>query len=84
MTPSNPDTPRSPLATALMLDAVRRIEADGPLDDQPALRQAFATQPTRAAQVQERAWLLGQRLDLPHEWARWRQMGWLAVAAERS
>ena len=81
MTPSNPDTPRSPLATALMLDAVQRIEADGPLDDQPALRQAFATQPTRAAQVQERAWLLGQRLDLPHEWARWRQMGWLAVAA---
>ena len=81
MTPSNPDTPRSPLATALMLDAVQRIEADGPLDDQQALRQAFATQPTRAAQVQERAWLLGQRLDLPHEWARWRQMGWLAVAA---
>ena len=33
MTPSNPDTPRSPLATALMLDAVQRIEADGPLDD---------------------------------------------------
>ena len=81
MTPSNPDTPRSPLATALMLDAVQRIEADGPLDDQQALRQAFATQPTRAAQVQERAWLLGQRLDLPHEWARWRQMGGLAVAA---
>ena len=42
MTPSNPDTPRSPLATALMLDAVQRIEADGPLDDQPALKRTFA------------------------------------------
>ena len=81
MTPSNPDTPRSPLATALMLDAVQRIEADGPLDDQQALRQAFATQPTRAAQVQERAWLLCPRHYLPHEWARCRQMGSLAVAA---
>ncbi len=75
------DPQRTPLAAAVVLDAVRRIEADGPLDDHAALRQAFASRPTRAAQVAERAWLLGQRLGLPQELARWRQLGWLAVAA---
>ena len=35
--------PPSPLATALVLDAVQRIEAAGPLDDASALQQAFHT-----------------------------------------
>ncbi|AVO35284.1 DUF2868 domain-containing protein [Ottowia oryzae] len=76
--------PPSPLATALVLDAVQRIEAAGPLDDASALQQAFHTQPTRAAQVRQRAWLLGQRLGLQAELARWRPVGWgvlLALAA---
>mgnify|MGYP003609268498 CR=1 FL=1 len=67
--------PPSPLATALVLDAVQRIEAAGPLDDASALRQAFDTRPTRAAQVRQRAWLLGQRLGLQAELARWRPVG---------
>ena len=70
---SAPD--RTPLATAVVLDAVQRIESDGPLDDQAALQQAFRTRSTRADQVTERGWLLGQRLGLPAELARWRGLG---------
>ena len=81
MTRPSTDTPPTPLASAVVLDAVQRIEADGPLDDAAALRQAFATQPTRAAQVAERGWLLGQRLGLPAELARWRHLGWWVVVA---
>ncbi len=66
----------SPLATALVLDAVQRIEANGPLDDASALQQAFHTAPTRATQVRQRAWLLGQRLGLQAELTRWRPVGW--------
>ncbi|MBK8665334.1 MAG: DUF2868 domain-containing protein [Burkholderiales bacterium] len=75
MTASAASTDRTPLGLAVVLEAVQRIEADGPLDDQAALQQAFRTQSTRAAQVAERGWLLGQRLGLPAEWARWRQFG---------
>ena len=74
MTASAASTDRTPLAIAVVLEAVQRIEADGPLDDQAVLQQAFRTQSTRAAQVAERGWLLGQRLGLPAEWARWRQL----------
>lgn len=80
-TPSASPEDRTPLATAVVLDAVQRIEGAGPLDDQAALQQAFRSQPTRAAQVAERAWLLGQRLGLPEELARWRRVGWWVVAA---
>lgn len=76
-----PTADRTPLATAVVLEAVQRIEAAGPLDDQAALQQAFRTRPTRAAQVAERGWLLGQRLGLPAELARWRHLGWWVVAA---
>jgi hypothetical protein len=73
-------TPRTPLAAAVVAEAVRRIEAAGPLDDQAELRQAFHTRPTRAAQVLARAWLLGQRLGLPAELARWRHLGgWVVL-----
>ena len=72
---------RNPLDSALVLEAVRRLESEGPLDDAAALRQAFHARPTRAAQVAERAWLLGERLGLPHELARWRHLaGWAALA----
>ena len=76
-----PTADRTPLAPAVVLEAVQRIEAAGPLDDQAALQQAFRTRPTRAAQVAERGWLLGQRLGLPAELARWRHLGWWVVAA---
>ena len=84
MTPPNPSPAferASPLAQAVVAAAVQHIEAAGALDDATALRQAFAAQPTRAAQVQARAWLLGQRLGLPQELARWRLWGgWVVLA----
>ncbi len=70
----------SPLARALVTAAVQHIETAGALDDAAELRQAFSAQPTRAAQVQARAWLLGQRLGLPQELARWRLWGgWVGL-----
>ena len=76
-----PEPGASPLALAVVADAVQRIEADGPLDDAAALRHAFAAQSTRAGQVQQRAWLLGERLGLPAELERWRHLGWGVVLA---
>lgn len=70
------DLPASPLASALVMDAVQRIEAAGPLDDASELQQAFHARRGRAAQVLQRAWLLGERLGLPTELARWRPVGW--------
>ena len=85
--PMQPTTPTpaferaSPLARSLVAAAVQHIEAAGALDDAAELRQAFAAQPTRAAQVQARAWLLGQRMGLPQELARWRLWGgWVGLA----
>lgn len=73
-------TRSSPLAAALALEAVQQIEAAGPLDDAHELRQALGEAPTRAGQVQVRAWLLGQRLGLPQELARWRHVGrWILL-----
>lgn len=69
------------LDAAVVAAAVQRIEAAGALDDAAALRQAFQSAPTRAAQVQARAWLLGERLGLPQELARWRLWGgWVGLA----
>lgn len=74
--PATPTTPhRSLLAQAAIARAVQLIEEDGPLEDGQAMRQAFAAQPDGAARVLERARLLGQRLGLDREWARWRQLG---------
>uniref|UniRef100_UPI0025E48636 DUF2868 domain-containing protein n=1 Tax=Ottowia sp. TaxID=1898956 RepID=UPI0025E48636 len=84
MTPPSPSLAferASPLTWALVGAAVQHIESAGALDDAAELRQAFAAQPTRAAQVQARAWLLGRRLGLPQELARWRLWGgWVALA----
>lgn len=65
----------------MIAGAVALIEAAGPLDDQAELRQAHRTQPTRVAQFLERAWLLGDRLGMLAEWARWRQVGFVVVMA---
>lgn len=78
---SAPATPPEPLAAAIVAEAVQRLEREGPLDDVAELQQAFRDAPTRAAQMQARAWLLGQRLGLPRELARWRQrVGWVVLA----
>lgn len=81
MTPTSTPADRPALAAAIVAEAVQRIEGAGPLDDQAELQRAFQAWPTRAAQLRERAWLLGQRLGLPAELARWRQLaGWMVLA----
>lgn len=78
MPDSSPDPQPTPLAAAIVAEAVRRLEQDGPLDDAAELQQAFRSRDTRAAQFAERAWLLGRRLGLPRELARWRLLaGWV-------
>ncbi|MGB3066960.1 MAG: DUF2868 domain-containing protein [Ottowia sp.] len=76
-----PDSvPRRPaLATAVIAGTVALIESSGPLDDQAELRLAHRAQPARAAQFMERAWLLGERLGLPAELARWRHVGLIVI-----
>jgi hypothetical protein len=64
-----------PYTLAVVTEALRRIEAAGPLDDHAEVQQALRDRATRTDQLQERAWLLGQRLDLPQELARWRFWG---------
>lgn len=71
----------SPLPAAVIAGAVALIEAAGPLDDQAELRRAHRAQPTRTSQFLERAWLLGERMGMPAEWARWRQVGVVVVLA---
>ncbi|MFV0681307.1 DUF2868 domain-containing protein [Ottowia sp.] len=70
--PSAPTSGRSVLAAAVVAEAVQRLESQAPLDDAAELRRAFHTHPTRAAQLAERSWLLGERLGLPQALARWR------------
>lgn len=81
MTTAAPASARSPLAAAIVAEAVQRLERTGPLDDSAELLQAFRTADSRAAQVRERAWLLGRRLGLPRELARWRQLALWATGA---
>ncbi|KQP23112.1 DUF2868 domain-containing protein [Pseudorhodoferax sp. Leaf267] len=71
----NPTPIRSPLAQAAITRAVQLVEDDGPLEDGQAMRQSFAAQADGAGRVHERAALLGQRLGLGREWARWRHLG---------
>ncbi|QXL84169.1 DUF2868 domain-containing protein [Comamonas sp. NLF-1-9] len=66
---------RSALQTAVIVRAIERIERAGALDDGAELRQAWAGGGTHAEQVAQRAWLLGERLGLPQELARWRAWG---------
>ncbi len=69
------------LASAWMAEAIQRIESAGPLDDAGELQHAFRHRQGRAAQFHERAWRLGERLGLPQEMARWRQVGGFVVVA---
>lgn len=73
--------PVAPLPAAIVAEAVQRLERAGPLDDAAELRQAFRMHDSRAAQVRARAWLLGQRLGLPRELARWRLLALWAAGA---
>ena len=61
--------------------AVQAIEAAGPLDDGSAMQQAFAASNDRQQRVLARGWLLGERLGLPAELARWRHLGRAVVLA---
>lgn len=71
--PSVPDR----LAAAVVAEAVARLEAEGPLDDAQALRQAFRAGGSREQQWLQRAWLLGERRSLPRQWTQLRQLiGW--------
>lgn len=63
----------SPLAAAAVYRAVQLIEDDGPLDDAQPLRQLRSGDDR--SRLIERAWLLGERLGLVREWARWRRLG---------
>ena len=74
-------TAASALASAWMAAAIQRIESAGPLDDAAELHLAFRHRQGRAAQFYDRAWRLGQRLGLPDEMARWRQIGVVMVVA---
>ena len=72
--------PASPLVRLSVAHAIQAIESDGPLDDSAILPAAHAARSDRMERVLERAWLLGQRLGLPAEWARWRHLGgWIML-----
>ena len=64
-----------------MVHAVRALEQTGPLDDAQAMAEAFARHTHPQARLRERAWLLGQRLGLPAQMARWRDAAWWLGAA---
>ncbi len=74
MTTTAPNAERPALAAAIVSEAVQRIEGSGLLHDQAELQRAFHARSTRAEQVHERAWLLGERLGLQTELARWRHV----------
>ena len=71
---------RTPLAEVWMALAVRDIEQTGPLDDAQALAEAARLQSTPQQHLRERAWLLGQRLGLAAQMARWHEAAWLLGA----
>ena len=70
---------RPTLPAAVIAGTVALIESSGPLEDQAQLREAHRTQSSRSAQFVERAWLLGERLGLQAELARWRHVGLLVL-----
>ena len=79
--PATPSSGRTALGDAVVMEAITRLESEGPLDDRLELRQAFRSQPTRAGQVTERAWLLGERVGFTQALAQWRQAAkWMLIA----
>ncbi len=74
--PALPDFP-----DAVITEAIRWVEQNGPLDDAQALRTAAARAPHGPAQITERARQLGERIGLPSELARARQWApWVLLA----
>lgn len=61
----------------LIAETIRAIEQAGPLEDQAELREAFRHASGREERLVERARLLGRRLALDRELARWREALWL-------
>ena len=64
--------PHSRLQQFSTAQAIQLLEAQGPLDDAQALRQAHEQSTDRSTRVLWRAWLLGERLGLPQAWQHWR------------
>ncbi len=60
-------------------EAVRATEEFGPLDDREVLARVQQSQGSPAAKLLERAWLLGQRLGMPAQIQRWRDVGWVLL-----
>ncbi len=69
--------PKSLLAQVWVAEAVQLIEQNGPLDDAQALARAHRSGLSLREQLRERAWLLGERLGLAAQLARWRGAAWL-------
>jgi hypothetical protein len=66
---------------ALVTEAVRLIEETGPLDDDGALRTAYATDGTMQERIAMRARILGRRIGLDDEIDRARHWApWIAAA----
>lgn len=63
-----------------MAYAVREIEHAGPLDDAQAMAEAFRLHTSAQERLRARAWLLGQRLRLDGQMARWHDAAWLLGA----
>lgn len=74
------DAARTPLAEVWMALAVRDIEQTGPLDDAQAMAEAARLHTSPQQSLRERAWLLGQRLGLATQMARWNDAAWLLGA----
>ncbi|MGP1630507.1 MAG: DUF2868 domain-containing protein [Giesbergeria sp.] len=70
---------RTRLESVWVAQAVQCIEEQGPLDDTQALARALRSQGGQADRLLERAWLLGERLGLVEQLARWREAAWLLL-----
>jgi hypothetical protein len=72
VTPASAVRPR--LSDLVIAETVRLLERGGPLDDDRAMRLAFAEQSTHEARLLARARLLGDRFGLGDAWQRWRAL----------
>ncbi len=70
---------KTALAQVWVAEAVQLIEQNGPLDDAQALVRAHRSGLSMREQLRERAWLLGERLGLAAQLARWWGAAWLLV-----